>query len=600
MLKKIPQNNPILYVFIGGIPEAFIQKLKAIQEEQIDGVGYLECSDNISEEIRIIQERFIAKPYLSIGEIKINYVMDAGDPNCSGFPKIKETIESGFRLLYPGGVISDAFLLLDDAHVRPDKKNVHRQTFDMVEAGGLNMVYILSNVSSKNTYEPENDDSIVRSIAYLALLKDCSVPVPNMNRYNERYFKADCLNRGGKYTTLGHIRIEKPCQVEPFLLAKLLKYQDKPVPPECPVPFDCAEIFNLSFERGFDFNRNLFENLLGLPLSGEVSACSNQQALRIWFGGRLERFYGMNYLEMMTEVVRSETENALARVKAFLEDVIHSAEYGFYFVNAITAPDGALRSRIEIYRERYQKDCAALESEYNSWLSQTAAHKGKPALFGRINPYPYRLAEQYIKYKVKIFENQAVYNLIEQTLTFVEMYYAELHQLKCAVDDRGASPVFDSGFFSANEVRSYYTALLDTYIRETPDSFLKLYKNFYDYVRSENLNEYEQRLQELIQDEILPLDDGLEKMSSNISSQTALNWIHENKKLNIFLSSGIAKLYCETNIFFHENKLFSEAKPDTEDKVNFFYQESGQSIDVLYHAGGFGKEDLYYSELYLS
>ncbi len=628
---EIKQRSPIVYIFVGEIDEGIKDGIKHIHKKRVGagGIGYITAypqntREEIVSEVNLLRREFIKNTYSAAGEIKLNYVVSADNADGLFLATVKSWLNEHFKLLYPAAIATDVFLLLDDVNVSPNEhRNAVLKIADEMGMQDSAMVYILSNLNNSGIYNEESKLNIINSIALIALFKEYASPQPDGTTryiYNEHFFKEDCFRQGngGKFATLGHYKLKKPMGlIKKIVLTKLLLLMQN----------------GKGFDGGFDPTINTTSNqlnltlddLLALPLNrtisaGEKTSMSNMGALQALFGKRLDLFYKVNE--------QSQADNVLVELKKYFEEAVCSVNVGFFKTFDETSPDGALTKRLLQMLDELKYAAKIAEAQFESWKGQPISDNGKISLsvLTSIQAFPYKLAEKYLKFKHTLSSYKHQINQLEKAIEEVKQFHFKLALTKQKIDEivsrynKEIDETEEKLMPMQSSVRKFYEAALIDCIGESMTEFLNIYSSLFNLSEEGKFSLFIEKLETFVEENVFKKHTAFQKpfaestaqiLCFNSEAQTddeayrlIFDEIVAGKTFNVFLKTGMSRLHCEINVMLGtESKLahtIRSGAASCANKVNIFYEAEKEigDVDIIYHAGGFSQEDLYYNELF--
>ncbi len=626
------QNNPVLYIFVDMPDDHAIRRIKAVHESRVDarGIGYMTINEGckkeqISGDLQAATTQFLTKKYITSGEIKVVYVVNADARFAKTIHSLKQYVEYYLHFLYPGGVVSDIFLILDDTINLARNLNNYRgeviQILSQMRSDNC-MVYILSNVNNHRLFKDENDDNVYTSIALLCLLKDFVSEQPDKQFsedqvykwYNERFFKDDSYKNGGDFMTVGHQIIKKPIQmIKKLLLVELLIFKQFSMTRDCDFEWKVKKLPETNWN-------NLKDNIFGLAMDTAFDESllpnfTNKQALERIFGKRLEQFFEVNFKE--------EHQNDGAEIiKNYLHEAAKDPSLGFYYVYEITSPNGYLREHLAEILLEQENALEGVNAREISWLNEfVTLPKKKLTDFAKIPEHIYEMAANYLEPRFRRLEPTLEMNKLRDALAFVVSFHEELNhtrvELMSFVESTTDHVMKDSSdlFLSNDNVNEYYTGMLHDFLADD-ERFDAIYQRLWRCTDKTEIKLYIAEIENFISQVVLNLNMFQKSVVSDLNEIFSLgqpsrteksvfddiwDWIIKNQVFNVLLKSGGKNLHSEINVFLdvhNQMPVRTKKGPISRDKINLFYNENNESIEILYHLGAFAKEDLYYNAIY--
>jgi len=595
-----------------------LECVREIQSKRVDvkGVGYLAISgeyekDSLFTDIRDVQSRFLTTVYVTSGEIKVVYVINADSPQTAQLEEIKRDVDGYLAYLYPGGILTDIFLMLDDVHDL--SAATHRgEIVDMLTEmrSDTCMLYMLSNLNSHKLYEPNARMNMLHGIALLGILKDyISLQASEQiyKWYNERYFQEDCYRTGGHFMTIGYLSIGRPLQlIKKLMLIELLTCRERQSMQECAFTWEAQKISG-------DGRLWLRENIYGLCMDAQtnldgIGNYTNKRALEVLFGDRLEHFFEANFQT-------SHASSGEVRVRKFLRDCAREPTRGFYYIHAITAQDGALRAYLANLLAKAEAQLSSLESRADNWQNERCQPpKQRWRNANRVPDHVYELAAQYLEPRFERLQPELEIKRLTEALEYVDTCHREFERkhkqlaefVMLRKEEADHIREDDEVFIDSSSLNAYYIAKLRELVESDP-KFDSIYSRLWRSLENEALDLYAAELESYIENTVMHRDDfdrgivddltGAWGVSGGEVYESIWRYIAGSRHFNILLKGGCKNLHSEINVFIDASSQLARWS-GTRDKVNFFYEENSNSIDVLYHAGAFSSEDLYYEALY--
>lgn len=611
------QNNPLLYIFVGMIDDS-LDFVRETQSKRVDvkGVGYLSIpgayeKDRLLAEIRNIQSRFLTTVYVASGEIKIVYVVNADSPHTVELTEIMRDTDGYLAYLYPGGILTDIILMLDDVHNLSAATN-RGEIIDRIAGmrSDTCMLYMISNLNSHKLYESDAHRNMLYGIALLGLMKDY-VSLQSTEQlyrwYNERYFKEDCYRAGGHFMTFGYLSISRPLKlIKKLMLIELLICREKQSIEECEFIWEAQKISDV-----IKFWRK--ENIYGLCMDAAVNLdglgnYTNKKALEILFGDRLEHFFHSNFQAV-------QTTSGDVKVRKFLRDCARKPTQGFYYIHAVTAPDGALRAYLTNLLDHAKNKLESIDSQAEKWQNESCnTPKQRWLSSNRVPDYIYELALQFLEPRFERLQPEAEIKRLTEAIEYVDACHREFarkhRQLAELVSHYKEEAEHllksDEVFIDCSSLDSYYIAKLREVVENDPE-FDAIYSRLWRSIDNKTLDLYIAELESYIENTIMRRNDFDRGIVDDLTGAWGVGggkvyesiWRHiiGSRYFNIMLKSGCKNLHSEINVFMDTASQLARWA-GVKEKINFFYEENSNRIDVLYHGGAFSSSDLYYDALY--
>lgn len=607
------QGNPIIFVTLGQGSNIWQHLSLELQGYNIH-VAYIELPTDISdswadswakEEIGRIWRNFLHEGQVTADIVRVNYIIGTDELGLM-LSAVRQYLEKYLAALYPAGVLVDIYALLDDDRIL--ENNDSRKTIITMlqhEQQKGSMVYLLSNLTSQNMLIP--DTSIAHTIAMLSLFKDCSpelyVTGADASRYNELYFSDNCYKNRGQFLTASSLNVIIPQDgLRALLMQELLTLgRDE--------SYKIDDIFDESFLLVSNSQQSIAKPIeyffgMAIPEANPTDELTHKQWIKRLFGNRLE-----------TLVIQQAQEHeglGFTPPIANLYDLFRQTGEGGIFESRINEAIGIAEENLRIHEEKLDK-----------WLTTTPNSASKMetrrlSLFINQSLWPYKIAAGYVrrqsklqtiriqidvlkkKYELVTLAHQNLHTYLEIVNTAIEKYEQEVDSLN--INFAPFSPL----------ATDYFRSLFREYADSNRKELLKLSKEMTRALLQEDFSLYLIQLGEYIDKHILtselfnkPMMDTLRAIAStsehNDISAALGDWVFNQRTWNIRLKTGYANLHTEINIFMPIQDA-ADVKHRYEERglgrMNLFTDESANRVSVLYHAGAFNLEDLYYEGLY--
>jgi len=613
----ITQSNPVVFVTLGqcsGLWPMLSSSLKGY----LDIVGYIAAPDRfdddfIKNEVGRIWREFLRRDPSLADVIRVNFVMRA-DKAGTGLPALRESIEWYFQKLYPAGMMTDVYCLLDDANLLSDGGR-RRDVLNMLaheQSHGL-VVYLLSNLTSMNQFI--TDENICHTITLLSLFKDC---VPDLyvagadaSRYNEFFFLENCAMRHGVFLTAGSLVLSVPRDaLKALYMAELLAFgMDKPLETE---PGE-GEVTLLSAPpevlrkptKSMDY---LFG--MAIPEVSRGEAFTREQWLNRLFGQRLEQLVEQSKQTSEESSVENFDFSVLGEIKANIFDLLRQTGKGGFYEQVVK----------QIVSDA-NYDLRRAEDAFLEWIeSVPAMKKGTPeTATRRLSPFivqhiwPYILASEYLRKQMKL---QHLANKIA-SLEGHSQLVAKVHQALLGYMDNLHTVIqsYNEKAETLNDAFAAFTPRAVDYFRQSfkeyaashHDELVKLSKGMTAFLYRGDISKYLERLEGYIDNNILPsqtkpvMDILYELTDGKFAAEALGEWVLQSRHMNMRLKTGTTGIYMEANLFMpdaHGDVSAADVKKQYEGRalgrMNLFAKTDADRVAVLYHAGSFNAEDLYY------
>lgn len=611
-------SNPVLYILLGRAIPMFESFTDILEEYGLDGAAFIKIYEQphyewIKDEINRIQQEFIRRSYDSNGVIRINYVISSDNWDIHS---LRETVEKYVSMLYPLEVYADIYWFLDDASALDGRTPSRIKTMKTLTSKKLTkaQVYLFSNLDNNNVFTQEEDQ--FRTLALLSVFKDYKpshYPVsPEASRYNEFMFLENAINHGQSkgFLSAGCRSLQIPQkELKGFLVNILLDLGSNQSWPE-PSDFNIMHFIRgeyVLFSKIVDR-----EYIYGLAIpeirSADFKGISRKVIISRLFGKRLD-----NILDIyIGDSIRLPDMESLNHA---LED-LH-----FYQALYLLGDEGKWRRSVRKVSEETRQALQTATSELESWLD--SEHNVKDKARRRLSPWvrpenwPYQLAEGYIERLFRINALKALNKHLQQTMSAIDAYYNVLLGYQETVKKAQSTLNWDT---------TALNAAFDHFVPRISDYFFMLFKDYESsrvkalkavtdpmlgHLKEGTFAQYISYLAEFVDDKLLPalnlnfagLLRYLENECKGHLPALLSEWAVRGRRFGVQLRTGYVSLYSEANLFMPTGAEISKIKSRYEShglgRINLFVDEHAGRIDVLYQAGIFGVDDLYYKDLYI-
>ncbi|MCL2399670.1 MAG: hypothetical protein FWC91_08025 [Defluviitaleaceae bacterium] len=620
----IVQSNPVLFILCGQTMAMQQPLMRIFADYGLKSVAFIAPEAMPKEkwlknEINRVQQEFIKQSYNSSGIIRINYLL-SGDS--WDIPALRENIERYISMLYPAEIYTDIYWTLDDASAldgrTPNRIKTMSMLREILSSGTSNekndkipQVYLMSNLDSGNA--PITMDEILRTIALLVLFKDYEpkeYPVaPDASLYNEFIFaeNASEYHNGPGFWTAGIRSLHVPVESLKKLLTATLLNWEKNRDETPPLP---------NFERYIHSEFASFskivdqEYIYGLAIPDvnkeNYNGFIREDVIEKLFGERLN-----DVLQMYDS--KSVYLPDISNLKQTIEDL------PFYCALDFLGDGGEWRTATDKVLSENKETLEYCVNDLKKWLATEhktdAESRRRLSLLVQTDAWPYHLAEEYVERLFKINALQTLDNHLEQILAIINDCYDSLLQHLETVNQE------------KNELTEAVTELNNTFEPFIPcvsEYFLDLFEKYADshekelraltsplakHLRNDSFSDHIAQIEDFIERKLMPnLEQSFTMLLSHLTASGKrfpvlfADWAMSRRHLNIQLNTGYVGLYTEANVFmpnFKASEIKSSYESQGIDRMNFFVDSKAQRIDVLYHAGTFNLDDLYYKELYV-
>ena len=632
------QSNPVIFVALGQGANIWSQLSQAISS-YASSVAYIQLpsADTIDtfqdEDFDAWAKGEVArvwKEFLQLGQLKaqreqysadivrVNYILGTDDGSLI-LPVVRHYMEKYLIALYPAGFLTDIYCLLDDDKLL-ENEDSRRRVMSMlktVNTDGLR-IYLLSNLTSQNLLI--SNEAIANTIAMLTLFKDCTpdtyVTGADASRYNELYFSDNCYSKEGQFFTASTLNVTVPIHaLKALLLAELLTFGQDPNCTTSPLAtpleggvFSTTDI-TIRQVKPMDY-------LLGLaiPEVADLNHLSNGDILSKLFGTRLDQII--------------EEGNQAELAQDTLPSLITEGS-NLYELLRLTSKEGAYEGHINQAIAQAAQNLESFKAQISTWQSATPnLTKGSPlAEKRRLSPFmsqelmPFVIAHGYMQKKAELNLIERKISLLEGRRDTISAAHSKLQTYQQAVQkavdtQRQTAQILDTAFapFAPNAT-DYFRKLFLEYASQNAQELTQLSTKMTGALLSGNLHGHIKTLENYITQQILkapqfskPIMDTLyELVATNINShqdkltEALGEWVFNHRQWDIRLKTGYTNLYTEINIYMPAQGAANVKRRYEErgfGRMNLFADENADQVSVLYHAGTFNLEDLYYESLY--
>ncbi|MCL2216229.1 MAG: hypothetical protein FWB91_04320 [Defluviitaleaceae bacterium] len=602
-------NTPVVFVTIGKSAD-FWPKISAALAEYIEGVQYIPVPENFDDANIKAEVGRVWREFLGLGQadvIRVNYILRTDESGLK-LPQIRESIETYFQALYPAGVLSDIYCLLNDANLLDDGGS-RKGVIQMLKDEKAERVYMLSNLTSMNIFIP--DETTAQTIALLTLFKDC---VPDLyltgadaSRYNEFFFLENCAMRRGCFLTAASLTLAVPQDaLKALLIAELLKYgQNEPIEPEPPESAKILPGISVTTKAPA---KNL-EYLCGLAIP-DVNR-SDRLTRKQW----LSRLFGLRLKRLLNNSEEAGSDESKIPPEIPIEG------HNLYDLLRYTGESGIFEKNISQALLNIENDLRKAEEKYNLWLEEMPNATDDSAK-RRLSPlvtqdlWPYELAMDYLRKHSEIEHLRAKVKAMEFQRASVNAFRHRLQGYLTMV--QVAALPYEEKFRQLNEDFAAFSPKAENYFRQSFNSgyalnhrheLAELSKEMTAFLQRGKILEYTKMLEEYVDTHIMPtfnrpIMDILRDFSDGDDSKAAAlgEWTLQNRHYNIRLKIGYTSLHTEANLFMPANSgdiRAEDVKKHYEGRglgrMNLFAKTDANRVAILYHAGSFDLEDLYYN-----
>lgn len=598
-------SNPVVFFTLGNCND-FAPLISQELEYYVQGAGFINVStpedEFVKSEIERVWHKFLESGVSKSDILRANFFIYS-DETALALPNLLLLTEKYFATLYPAGVLIDVYCLLDDENLLTKtecRANV-MQMLDAIQGDGIK-VYLLSSLSSTNAFAQR--DTAAQTIALLTLFKDCSpnlhVSEADASRYNEFFFWENCAARGGEFLTAGSSVLAVPRDaLKALIMSEILAYgrdrKNEKTENQLEEPVLSAKRLSKSIE---------YLQGLVIPDANYKDQLTRGQWLARLFGERLEKIINDHeYPETVNSYEFSPRAANLYSLLRQVEDIHYK-----------TATEAAEAVENEL---RHAKEALAV------WLEQRPDFsKGSPeAATRRLSPvknqelFPYVLAAEFMKKQLEIQYIEKKTEILQNRQSVIACYLEKLKECQSQVEDAIFGNVaqingLNEAFQAFTERKSYNTSdyfrgrLLE-YICDNKEKMESLAADMTEALLNGEFPAFEQSLDSYIELNVLsspqfaePTYMLLQELTGEDISAAISEWALQHRHFGVRLKMGYAQLYSEANLFMSDSKTAFEVKRQYEarglGRMNIFARKGADRVAVLYHAGAFNLDELYY------
>jgi hypothetical protein len=597
------QEQPIVFISLGAGVE-FWPILAPVLREYMPRFAYIEvgagfAQEDVKTEVNRCWHSFLAGNPQLTDAVRVTYLMGT-DEASNLLPHLRQEVDACFGALYPAGVMTDIFVLLDDRDLLNEGNQrvaiLHRLKEE--HARTETKIYIMSNLCSRNNFTPPAD--ISHTIALLTLFKcrdpDTYVTPPDASRYNEHFFLENCDLRRGCFLTAGSTILSVPEDaLAALILAEVLSIgAGTPVeaaprrPLATPTPYEKRPTKRMEYLQG-----------MAIPDAGKGEVLSRKQWLSRLFGQRLASFAHEEF---------EDTE-----YDYFSE--LRQMKINFYDLLRYLAPGGAYAATVDTLVENSKIDLQLAQDKYTAWLanppdrSKNAREGAKRNLSPILSQelWPFIIAADYLAKDEELKVLEKNYELATKWQKAFTAYAAELNghmpTLQAAILQlHTRASGLESAFAMFPSPMEFFRERIQAFIARDMDEFISLSQAATTHLAEGTFDGFLTVLESHIRENILPAVnvhplDVLRATDEDSLSEHISDWLRGAKILNLRLATGYVNLYTEANLFFPADTLAANVKRHYEGRgqgrVNLFTQSDCDRVAVLYHAGAFDSDELY-------
>jgi len=586
------QSNPVLFIFLGSKVSLCDGFAEICADYGMAGsAAYIRVHEHphdewFKDEINRVQKDFIRRTYGTNGVIRVSYVLGGDDWD---LPKLRATVDKYLAMLYPLEIYTDVYWLVDDANAFDSRTDAQVRMMALFNGSGLPdaQVYIISNLDSNNSFAKQED--VLRTVALISLFKDFEpgeYPVPpDASRYNDFLFAENAHAPGKRFFTAACRSLEIPREaLRAYLVGLMLDFR-----PPFEDKFDIdgflrAEIPDFAKIVGRDY-------VYGLAVPSEVnreSFVSRAAAIERLFGERLDG---------VLEIYGSTAERSL--------DALRKAADGLPFYEAAELFGGGWREAVNSAIDENAQSLSLAEDELRRWLAGELGKDGakrRLSFWQRQDAMPFRLAMSYLERANRIHALRVHGGYLTKVLGFIDEYHGNLLEYMRTV--RAAREGFRAAAAGLDAAFETFLPGISKFFAMPQFDAEPMARHLRDGSFS---SEYLVRLEAFAEKQLPELLGSFGELLGYIADRAPLpqllaEWAIRGRRYGVSLKTGDLGLYSEASIYM-PGAYASDIKAAYESqglgRVNLFADSRASRIDILYQAGTFNLDDLYYKDLYV-
>ena len=591
-------STPVIFVTIGC--EDFLPILSNTLDSYVEGPRHILITDDVDEiklkaKVARVWREFLDEGSGHADVVRVNYILRA-DENGLKLPAIKKVMETYLQALYPAGILADIYCLLNDANLLDDSNVSRREVLEVLKDEEAECVYMMSNLTSLNMFIPDADTA--QTIALLTLFKDCEpdfyVGGADASRYNEFFFLENCAMRQGCFLTAASLILTIPQDALKALLITELLYYGKHT------PIDPEPSWSVITESPTTTPVKSLEYLCGLaiPDHNRNDKLTRKQWITRLFGQRLKKLNGEP-----EEVVQTSGEIPIAGHNLF--DLLRYT------------------GKSNIFEENIENDLHKAEEKYNLWMEEIPSNTkdSRESAKRRLSPlltqdlWAYELANAYLRKNSELehirAKTQAKANRRDTALELKYKLTGYLTMLEAVAQpyEEKIQELNESFATFTNSAENYFRKCFNDYAHDHSHELAELSKEMTGYLQENKIMTYIARLEKYVDEHLMPtfinrpIMEILDYFAQNGNDKAAAlgEWSLKNRHYSTRLKIGYTSLHTEANLFIPSTSSdeMADLKRHYEGRgvgrMNLFAKTDAVRIAILYHAGSFDLEDLYYN-----
>ncbi|MCL2839714.1 MAG: hypothetical protein FWE05_02990 [Defluviitaleaceae bacterium] len=598
-------NIPVIFILIGC--EDFLPVLSMTLHHYVEGTKHILIANKVNEvvlkaEIERIWRELMSENIGNSDIVRCNYILRT-DEHGIKLPLIKKTMEKYLYALYPAGVLTDIYCLLNDTNFLEDSK-IRREVVELIKAEEIQRSYMLSNLTSMNTLISSSD--IAQTIALLTLFKDCESDFytadPDASRYNEFFFLENCTAGKGCFLTASSTILTLPQNaLKALIITELLYYgKNKPVEHE-PSESSIGIIPTLSEMPKAPVPSLAYLYGLAIPKVSRNDTLTRQQWISRLFGLRLESI--LDEQKNIKQPIENKAKISIEGHNLF--DLLrYTSEDGFFAKN--------INQSMEV------NGLSNAEAQHQHWMNEVPnftknSAKRRLSLLVKQDLWHYELASVYINKRIELEYLREKASGTTQYQEIIKNLHHKLQNYLDKINDIAKS--YEKDICQLTDVFSMFTKNAEHYFRQKFNDYAlnhqselaKISKKMTTYLSKNKLSDYIIYLEKYVDEHIMPhfnqsiediLNDFMALDGSGNKAVTLGEWALKNKFYSVRLKVGYTGLYTEANLFMpkaygEDVKKYYEGRGFG--RMNLFAKANANCVAILYHAGSFNVEDFYYT-----
>ncbi|MCL2199148.1 MAG: hypothetical protein FWB80_09520 [Defluviitaleaceae bacterium] len=575
-------SNPVVFFTLGSCNDF---------PNHVSGAGYIKVPQNFDEDFIKTEVKRVWQEFLGVYKadiLRANFFINADD-TALNLPELIIAAEKYFSPLYPAGILGDVYCLFDDSNLIENTRAAALEMLNEIKGDGLN-IYLLSNLTSIASFVSK--ETIAQTVALLTLFKNSSpslsVAEADASRYNELFFLKNCAARNGDFLTAGSVSLKVPQDaLKSLLMAEILKYDgtvSQPAPLKAPAFPQKKPLKTMEYLYG-----------MAIPDVSYSDTLTRDRWIKCFFGQKLDS------LDNDWAEADFEDENPIPKATSIYDILRNTSEGGLYEKAA---------------RENTENAIAALQAEEEKcayWLAKPP----EKTEYGtrRLSPLksqellPYNLAHEYLRKQNDIHHIKEKIKILERQQRQIAKYHKKLKRYETEIKktitehEKKSEEINEmfKGFLSDNTT-SYFREKFQAYAEAHEPEIAALQKEMLEAFEKNEFSKFKIRLSDFIEKSILPsrefnlpIMEILQELIGDSLPEALSEWVAQNNHLGIRLKTGYAKLHTEANLCIPSSQAFETKKCYEQrglGRMNLFASEN--QISVLYHAGAFNLDELYW------